>query len=262
VLVSVTDTGTGMTPEVAAQAFEPFFTTTGGAKGAGLGLSQVYGFVKQSGGHVKIYAELGRGTTIKIYLPRYFGKDADTARAAANAAPVPMGSPAKTVLVVEDEARMLALTVEAFRDLGYGVLHADGPLAALKIIAEHPEIALLFTDVVMPDMTGRTLAEEALKQRPDLKIIYTTGFSRNGVINDGVRDHDVNFLPKPFTVEELARKRRRFCGRRSRPSLARGRNPTLGARAGAGIRGPKPFTIAALKDRPNKGGKREKAVLG
>ena len=101
---------------------------------------------------------------------------------------------------------MLTLTAEAFRDLGYNVKQADGGMAALKLIAEHPEIALLFTDVVMPEMTGRKLAEEALKQRPDLKVIYTTGFSRNGVIHAGVLDHDVNFLPKPFTVEELARK--------------------------------------------------------
>ena len=206
VLVSVTDTGSGMAPEVAAQAFEPFFTTKGGIKGTGLGLSQVFGFVKQSGGHIKIYSEPGRGTTVKIYLPRHFGQDADSTRAVPGATPIPAGSPSTTVLVVEDEPRMLTLTVEAFRDLGYSVLHADGPLAALKVIAAHPEVALLFTDVVMPDMTGRKLAEEALKLRPDLNVIYTTGFSRNGVIHGGVLDHDVNFLPKPFTVEELARK--------------------------------------------------------
>jgi signal transduction histidine kinase/ActR/RegA family two-component response regulator len=206
VLVSVSDTGSGMAPEVAAQAFEPFFTTKGGAKGAGLGLSQVFGFVKQSGGHIKIYTEPGCGTSVKIYLPRYFGGEAIDSGRASVAEPIPTGTSATTVLVVEDEARMRMLTVEAFRDLGYGVLHADGPLPALKIIAEHPEIDLLFTDVVMPDMTGRMLAEEAMKQRPDLKVIYTTGFSRNGVIHGGVLDHDVNFLPKPFTVEELARR--------------------------------------------------------
>ena len=206
VLVSVTDTGSGMTSEVAAQAFDPFFTTKGGAKGTGLGLSQVFGFVKQSGGHIKVYTELGRGTSVKVYLPRYFGRDAESPRQGGAAEPVPMGDAATTVLVVEDEARMLMLTVEAFRDLGYSALQADGAAAALTIIAEHPEIALLFTDVVMPDMSGRKLAEEALRRRPNLKVICTTGFSRNGVIHSGVLDHEVNFLPKPFTVEELARK--------------------------------------------------------
>jgi len=206
VLVSVTDAGSGMTSEVAAKAFDPFFTTKSGAKGTGLGLSQVFGFVKQSGGHIKIYSELGRGTTVKTYLPRYFGPAAEPAHPGPAAAPIPMGSAATTVLVVEDDARMLMLTVEALRDLGYTVLHADGAAMALNIIAEHPDIALLFTDVIMPDMSGRKLAEEALKQRPNLKIIYTTGFSRNSIIHSGVLDHDVNFLPKPFTVEELARK--------------------------------------------------------
>ncbi len=205
VLVSVTDTGSGMTPEIAANAFDPFFTTKGGAKGTGLGLSQVFGFVRQSGGHIKLYTERGRGTTVKIYLPRYFGK-AEAVRSSAATEPIPTGTAATTVLVVEDETRMRALTVEALRDLGYTVLHAEGPTAALKIIEAHPEIALLFTDVVMPDMSGRKLAEEALKQRPDLKVVYTTGFSRNGVIHNGLLDHDVIFLPKPFTVEELARK--------------------------------------------------------
>jgi signal transduction histidine kinase len=205
VLVSVTDTGSGMTPEIAANAFDPFFTTKGGAKGTGLGLSQVFGFVRQSGGHIKLYTEPGRGTTVKIYLPRYFGK-AEAVRCSAVTEPIPTGSASTTVLVVEDETRMRALTVEALRDLGYTVLHAEGPAAALKIIEAHPEIALLFTDVVMPEMSGRKLAEEALKQRPDLKVVYTTGFSRNGVIHNGLLDHDVIFLPKPFTVEELARK--------------------------------------------------------
>jgi signal transduction histidine kinase len=206
VLVSVSDTGTGMPPEVAAKAFDPFFTTKGAAKGTGLGLSQVFGFVKQSGGHIKIYTELEQGTTIKIYLPRYVGD------AAAELAPrgpveeaVPMGEAATTVLVVEDDERMLTLAVEALRDLGYTVLHTDRPAAALRVIAEHPEITLLFTDVVMPGMSGRKLAEEALKQRPDLKVIFTTGFSRNAVIHNGVLDRDVNFLSKPFTLQQLAR---------------------------------------------------------
>jgi CheY-like chemotaxis protein len=205
VLVSVTDTGTGMSPEVAAKAFDPFFTTKGAA-GTGLGLSQVFGFVKQSGGHIKIYTEPRQGAAIKIYLPRYLGDDAERPWRGRVAEPIPLGSAETTVLVVEDDERMRMLAVEALRDLGYGALDADGPATALRIIAERPDIALLFTDVVMPDMSGRKLAEEALKQRPNLKVVYTTGFSRNAVIHHGVLDRDVNFLSKPFTLEQLARK--------------------------------------------------------
>ena len=206
-LVCVTDTGEGMSPEVVAKAFEPFFTTKGVGKGTGLGLSQVFGFVKQSGGHIKIYSEPGEGTTIKIYLPRFFGDAAEPKRAGdATAQPIPTGSAETLVLVVEDEPRMRTLAVEAFRDLGYGVLHADGPEHALAIIAERPDIDLLFTDVVMPGMSGRQLAEEAQRRRPELKVIYTTGFSRNAVIHNGVLDADVDFLSKPFTLDQLARK--------------------------------------------------------
>jgi DNA-binding NtrC family response regulator len=117
-----------------------------------------------------------------------------------------MGNSDVVVLVVEDEARMLQLTADAFRDLGYNVLQADGARMALTIIADRPDISLLFTDVVMPDMSGRRLAEEALRQRPGLKVIYTTGFSRNAIIHNGVLDHDVHFLSKPFSLEQLARK--------------------------------------------------------
>jgi signal transduction histidine kinase/ActR/RegA family two-component response regulator len=206
-LICVTDTGSGMTPDIAAKAFDPFFTTKGAGKGTGLGLSQVFGFVKQSGGHIKIYSEPAQGTAIKVYLPRFFGDDAEPARASVAATePIPVGSVDTVVLVVEDEARMRVLTVEAFRDLGYSVLEADGPAMALRVIAERSDIALLFTDVVMPEMSGRQLAEEALRVRPDMKIIYTTGFSRNAVIHNGVLDNDVNFLAKPFSIEQLARK--------------------------------------------------------
>ncbi len=117
-----------------------------------------------------------------------------------------MGGPDITVLIVEDEDRMLRLAAEAFLDLGYSVLQADSPALALRIIAERPDIDLLFTDVVMPGMSGRALAEEALRRRPGLKVIYTTGFSRNAVIHNGVLDRDCNFLAKPFTIEQLARK--------------------------------------------------------
>lgn len=207
VLLAVTDTGEGMPADVIAKAFNPFFTAKGVGKGTGLGLSQVLGFVKQSGGHVKIYSENGHGTTIKIYLPRFKGA-ADDGAVAAAAGEAALGRPDEVVLVVEDEERMLQMSSDAFRELGYTVLSAPGPIAALALIDAHPEITLLFTDVVMPEMNGRQLAKEALVRMPKLRVLYTTGFSRNAVIHNGVLDNDVNFLSKPFTIEQLAAKAR------------------------------------------------------
>jgi len=204
VLLAVSDTGQGMPAEVLSKAFEPFFTTKVAGKGTGLGLSQVLGFVKQSGGHVKIYSEPDHGTTVKIYLPRFKG--------IAEEPPVfPLeearsGQKHEVVLVVEDEERMLQLSCDAFRELGYTVLHAAGPRAALRVIDAHPEVTLLFTDVVMPEMNGRQLAREAILRLANLKVLYTTGFSRNAVIHNGVLDPDVNFISKPFTIEQLAAK--------------------------------------------------------
>ena len=214
VLVSVTDTGSGMTPDVAARAFDPFFTTKSAGKGTGLGLSQVFGFVKQSDGHIKIYTEDGQGTSMKIYLPRYFGEAVAPAPPASDDAAIPLGAPEIVVLVVEDEERLLRMSAEAFRDLGYTAVEADGPLSALRILDERDDVALMFTDVVMPEMNGRKLAEAALARRPGLKVIYTTGFSRNAVVHNGVLDHDVDFLPKPFTLEQLARKARAALSRK------------------------------------------------
>jgi signal transduction histidine kinase/CheY-like chemotaxis protein len=204
VLVAVTDTGTGMSPEVQEKAFDPFFTTKASGIGTGLGLSQVYGFVKQSGGHVKIYSEAAQGTTIKIYLPRYFGTDlaaGDTAERAA----LPVGDGA-TVLVVEDEAGVRRYSADALRELGYRVLEAENPGTALELIDTDADIKLLFTDVVMPDMNGRRLSEAAIARRPDLKVLFTTGYTRNAIVHNGMLDPDVNLLSKPFTLDQLARK--------------------------------------------------------
>ncbi|PPD03227.1 MAG: histidine kinase, partial [Methylocystis sp.] len=208
VLVAVSDSGTGMPPEIIAKAFEPFFTTKGPGKGTGLGLSQVFGFVKQSGGHIKIYSEIGQGTTVKIYLPRFVGEGevAGPRREPSAAGMAFRGSPQTLILVVEDEDRMRSVAVAMFQDLGYSVLAAASAVEALALINANPEIDLLFTDIVMPDMNGRALAEEALRRRPDLKIVFTTGFSRNAVIHNGVLDRGVNFLPKPFSIEQLAQK--------------------------------------------------------
>ena len=205
VQISVTDSGTGMTPEILARAFDPFFTTKRLGMGTGLGLSQVYGFVKQSNGHVKIYSEPGSGTTIKIYLPRFYGKDAAlTPRMEAREAVT--GSAEEIILVVEDEDNLRHLTVTTLRELGYTVLDASGARPALEILDAHPEIRLLFTDIVMPDTTGRVLADEAIRRRPNLRVLYTTGFTRNAVVHNGVLDAGVNFIPKPFSMESLGLK--------------------------------------------------------
>lgn len=206
VMIAVSDTGSGMAPEIIARAFEPFFTTKPVNKGTGLGLSQVFGFVKQSGGHVKIYSEPGEGTTVKIYLPRFFdpqGSVVPGGRGENPAAPV-----TETILVVEDDAGVRASTTDALRELGYVVIDAASGQEALQKLAENPGIALLFTDIVMPVMNGRKLAQEAVARMPRLKVIFTTGFTRNAVVHNGVLDHDVHFLAKPFTIEQLATKLR------------------------------------------------------
>lgn len=203
VMIAVTDTGVGMSEDVAARAFEPFFTTKPVGQGTGLGLSQVYGFVRQTGGHVKIYAEPGHGTTIKVYLPRFYG--AGEAAPAADTAAVAAGPGAgEVILVVEDDERVRQVSVATLTDLGYTVLSAPGGADGLRLLDSRPDIALLFTDIVMPDMNGRRLADEALRRRPDLKVLYTTGFTRNAVVHNGVLDPGVSFLPKPFTVDQLA----------------------------------------------------------
>ncbi len=203
VLVAVSDTGSGMSAEVSAKAFDPFFTTKEVGRGTGLGLSQVYGFVKQSGGHVKIYSEVGEGTTVKVYLPRLLGPHEDEAPAETRPDPL-RGDSRELVLVVEDEPAVRQLSVDALVELGYRVLEADGAAAALRLIDAHPDIDLLFTDVVMPEVNGRKLADEALKRRPLLKVLFTTGYTRNAVVHNGVLDPGVQLIGKPYTIEELA----------------------------------------------------------
>jgi CheY-like chemotaxis protein len=208
VMVAVTDTGTGMSPEVAARAFDPFFTTKAVGKGTGLGLSQVYGFVKQSDGHIKIYSEPGHGTTIKLYMPRHFtGADAAIlGKPAKIRLDALSGDPSQLILLVEDEERVRALSVDALQEIGYTVVSASSAKAALMLLDEHPDVVLLFTDIVMPDMNGRLLAEAVHKTRPGLKVLYTTGFTKNAVVHNGVLDPGVDFIAKPFTIEELAAK--------------------------------------------------------
>ncbi|WP_245431673.1 CHASE3 domain-containing protein [Mesorhizobium atlanticum] len=206
VMIVVTDTGAGMSPDIMARAFEPFFTTKPATKGTGLGLSQVFGFVKQSGGHVKIYSEPGEGTAIKIYLPRFTGpEEAVQPVKAGGRSDVPA---TETVLLVEDDARVRASTAAALLELGYTVIEAAGGDEALQKLGQNAAIALMLTDIVMPGMNGRQLAEQARRQSLSLKVVFMTGFTRNAVVHNGVLDHDVHFIAKPFTLEQLAAKLR------------------------------------------------------
>ncbi|HEV8331339.1 MAG TPA: response regulator [Steroidobacteraceae bacterium] len=202
VVLCVTDTGTGMTPEVIARAFEPFYTTKPIGQGTGLGLSQVYGFVKQSGGHVRLYSEVGHGTTVKIYLPRMSGQR-DEEQEANIAVPL-RGGLHEVVLVVEDDNDVRLFTTESLRELGFTVLEArDGP-SALKQLERHPEVQLLFTDVGLPGINGAQLVAAAREQRPDIKVLFTTGYARNAIVHQGRLDAGVKLITKPFTRSQLA----------------------------------------------------------
>jgi PAS domain S-box-containing protein len=209
VLVAVSDTGTGMDKATMERVFEPFFTTKEAGKGTGLGLSQVYGFVRQSNGHVRIYSELGEGTTIKIYLPRLVGSDEEPAEVPAKN-PIMMRGAGETILVVEDETDLRAYATEALLDLGYRVLEAADGQMALAIVEQHPEIELLFTDVVLTGgMNGRALADEVSRRRPALPVLFTTGYTSNAIVHQGLLGPGAHLIGKPFTYAELASKVRR-----------------------------------------------------
>jgi two-component system NtrC family sensor kinase len=201
VLISVTDNGVGMSSEVLARAFEPFFTTKQAGQGTGLGLSQVYGFVKQSGGHVKIYSEVGEGTTIKIYLPRFYGEVPEPDKSVFEPA---LGRTDECILVVEDDADVRSYIVETLRGFGYDVLEAKNGVGALRLLADNENIRLLLTDVVMPGMNGRQLADEAVRRHPLLKVVYMTGYSRNAIVHQGRLDPGMDLIQKPLVSEQLS----------------------------------------------------------
>ena len=206
--IFVTDTGIGMAPDTVAHAFEPFFTTKEIGQGTGLGLSQVFGFIKQSGGHVKIYSEVGEGTTVKLYLPRYRGSE-NVVDERLESHQLPQGR-SELVLVVEDDPDVRDYTVEMVGDLGYSVLSASDGASALRLLDSNREISLLFTDVGLPGgMNGRQLAEQALRRQPRLKVLYTTGYARNAIVHQGRLDSGVEVIFKPFTYSDLATKIRR-----------------------------------------------------
>jgi signal transduction histidine kinase len=208
VVVAVTDTGLGMSPEVAAQVFEPFFTTKQPGQGTGLGLSQVYGFTKQSGGHIKIYSEVDHGTTVKLYLPRHVGLKEELPAPLQDRAAQAVEQGA-TILVVEDEESVRASSVEMLRELGYRILEAGDGKTALEILDAHDDVQLLFTDVVLAgSINGRQLADESRKRRPAIKVLYTTGYARNAIVHHGRLDPGVDLISKPFSYSALAVKLR------------------------------------------------------
>ncbi len=203
VMLAVTDTGSGMSPEIIDKVFEPFFSTKVEGKGSGLGLSMVYGFVKQSGGHVKIYSEVGEGTTIKLYLPRAMASE--DVEIVVEDGPI-MGG-VETVLVVEDDEAVRTTVVETLTDLGYRVLKAVDADAALTVIESGIAIDLLFTDVVMPgQLKSPDLARRARQRLPNLAVLFTSGYTENAIVHGGRLDAGVELLSKPYTRESLARK--------------------------------------------------------
>ncbi len=200
-VVAVSDTGSGMSKETLARAFEPFYTTKEVGRGTGLGLSMVYGFVKQSGGHVTIYSEPDEGTTVRLYFPRYTGVGAVEAAPEAFSPPASDG---EVVLVVEDNDDVRAYSVMSLTELGYKVLEAREAEAALAILGAEGRIDLLFTDVVLPGVSGRVLVDRAVALRPDLKVLFTTGYSRDAIVHQGRLDAGVQLISKPFTFDQLA----------------------------------------------------------
>jgi CheY-like chemotaxis protein len=202
VLLSVSDTGGGMTPEVIERAFDPFFTTKPIGEGTGLGLSMVYGFVRQSGGQARIRSEPGKGAEVRLYLPRYTG--AEAVLEPVSGVPEVQRGEGETVLVVDDEASVRTLVAEVLVELGYHVLEADHGAAGLRILESHHRIDLLVTDVGLPGgMNGRQLADAALVTRPNLKVLFITGYAESAVIGEGRLRPGMHILTKPFSMETL-----------------------------------------------------------
>jgi CheY-like chemotaxis protein len=205
VSLSVTDTGTGMTPEVIGRAFDPFFTTKPLGAGTGLGLSMVYGFARQSGGQVRIYSEVGQGTAVALYLPRHIGGEED--EAATDPESDVLAGAGETVLVIDDEPVLRMLITDVLQDLGYAALEAaDGP-EGLKVLQSTSRVDLLITDVGLPGgLNGRQVADAARALRPRLKVLFITGYAENAVLNNGHLEQGMHVVTKPFPVEDLARR--------------------------------------------------------
>jgi len=209
VVLCLTDTGTGIPAEILDRVFDPFFTTKPAGEGSGLGLAMVHGFVKQSDGHVRIYSELGNGTTVKIYLPRFIGAEEVSAAPAGKTESeqaIPRAKPNEMILLVEDNADVREYARDVLLELGYGVLDAASVQEALRVVGKKPRISLVFTDVVLGDSNGRVLADKVRQVYPAVPVLFTTGYTRNAIVHQGRLDPDVHLLNKPFTQQDLARK--------------------------------------------------------
>jgi CheY-like chemotaxis protein len=200
-----------MSSDVLGKAFDPFFTTKPIGRGSGLGLSMVYGFARQSGGHVRIYSELGRGTTVKIYVPRWLGEEEPAPSERTSSQRSRVGGQ-ETILVVKDDDEVRAYAVRVLRELGYHIVEADNADAAMAIVREQP-LDLLFTDIGLPNTDGRQLSRLARQVQPGLKVLFTTGYARNAIVHNGTLDADVDLIPKPFSSDALGRRVRQILDR-------------------------------------------------
>ncbi|ANN65489.1 response regulator [Bordetella bronchialis] len=244
VMLAVTDTGAGMTPDVMAQAIEPFFSTKPEGQGTGLGLSMVYGFVKQSGGHLALYSELGHGTTVRLYLPRSFEKE----EAVAESVSMTVAGGSETILVAEDDEQVCTTVVELLKGLGYQVLRAADGESALAIVASGIKIDLLFTDVVMPGpLRSPELARKGQELQPDMAVLFTSGYTQNAIVHGGRLDKGVELITKPYTRENLAGKIRHVLAnhRQRRARRAGSAGPALAPLPQVAAR---PLTILLVDD--------------
>lgn len=204
VLLTVSDDGCGMDKETLENIFEPFFTTKEMGKGTGLGLAIIYGIVKQNNGFIEVETELGEGTSFKIYLPRLKGVGEEKPQKMAHETPLGRG---ETILIVEDDLSVLQMAQQLFKDLGYAVLTVSTPLEALNLSRKYRgEIHVLLTDVVLPEMSGKDLADEIEKIRPGIRILFMSGYPADVIAHHGILYEDVHFVEKPFTAETLAKK--------------------------------------------------------
>jgi CheY-like chemotaxis protein len=220
-MLAVSDNGSGMNDETKARLFEPFFTTKDQGKGTGLGLSTVYGIIKQSKGYVWVYSEPGAGTTFRVYLPA-IDAEADSKRASQTSQPIAPGS--ETILLVEDDEMVRGLARTTLEENGYKVLPAADGAEALLICKQHPEpIHLLLTDVVMPGISGRAVADRSKTLRPQMQVLYMSGYTEDAIVHHGVLNEGVNFIEKPFETVALTRKVREVLDETNKVRTSKGR---------------------------------------